>query len=109
METKSTEHLIIDPLKPFGKPEIARYPGLRAIATPSTGTDHIDLNACKAAGIKVYSLLDDREALNEIRASSEFTFMAILMGLRRIDRVIGSVDRREPGQELYKKMVGIIS
>ena len=108
MEMKSPEHLVIDPLSPFGKEEIARYPGLRAIATASTGTDHIDLDACEEAGIKVYCLLDDREALAEIRASSEFTFLAILMGLRRIDRVIGTTDRREAGHELYGKTVGIV-
>ena len=108
MVPKSPKHLIIDPLSKFGKEEIAAYPGLRAIATPSTGRDHIDLDACKDAGIEVYGLTDDREALEEIRASSEFTFMAILMGLRRIDRLIGSTDRREPGRELYNKRVGIV-
>jgi phosphoglycerate dehydrogenase-like enzyme len=108
METRSPEHLVIDHLSSFGKEEIAQYPGLRAIATASTGTDHIDLQACEEAGIKVYSLLDDREALAEIRASSEFTFMAILMGLRRIDRVIVGFDRGEAGHELYGKTVGVI-
>ena len=108
MAMKLTEHLVIDPLSPFGKEEITWYPGLRAIATASTGTDHIDLDACEEAGIKVYCLLDDREALAEIRASSEFTFLAILMGLRRIDRVIGSTDRRAAGHELYEKRVGIV-
>jgi phosphoglycerate dehydrogenase-like enzyme len=100
--------MVIDHLSSFGKEEIAQYPGLHAIATASTGTDHIDLQACEEAGIKVYSLLDDREALAEIRASSEFTFMAILMGLRRIDRVIGSTDRRAAGHELYEKTVGVV-
>ncbi len=108
MVMKLLEHLVIDPLKPFGKEEIAQYPGLRAIATPSTGTDHIDLEACEEAGIKVHCLLDDRDALSEIRASSEFTFMAILMGLRRIDRVIGSTNRRAAGHELYEKTVGVV-
>jgi phosphoglycerate dehydrogenase-like enzyme len=104
----SQKKLVIDPLKPFGWAEIEAHPGLKAIATPSTGTDHIDLDACWEAGIKVYSLLDDRDSLREIRASSEYTFMAILMGLRRIDRVIGSRDRGDAGHELYKKRVGIV-
>ena len=108
MVPKLVERLVIDPLSKFGKEEIAAYPGLQAIATPSTGRDHIDLDACKDAGIEVYGLTDDREALEEIRASSEFTFLAILMGLRRIDRLIGSTDRREPGRELYNKRVGIV-
>lgn len=108
MVPKLVKRLVIDPLSRFGKEEIATYPGLRAIATPSTGRDHIDLDACDLAGIEVYGLTDDREALEEIRASSEFTFLAILMGLRRIDRLIGSTARREPGRELYGKRVGIV-
>lgn len=108
MEMKYPKRLAIDPLSPFGAEQIAQYPGLRAIATPSTGRDHIDLEACEEAGIEVYGLTDDRVALSEIRASSEFTFLAILMGLRRIDRLIGSHDRREPGHELYGKTVGIV-
>ena len=108
MVPKLVERLVIDSLSKFGKEEIAAYPGLQAIATPSTGRDHIDLDACEKAGVKVYGLTDDREALEEIRASSEFTFLCILMGLRRIDRLIGSTDRREPTHELYKKHVGIV-
>ncbi len=106
MGTKSPKHLVIDPLKSFGKDDV--YPGLEAIATPSTGTDHIDIEYLKGQNVRVYCLLDDREALSEIRASSEYTFMAILMGLRRIDRVIGSTNRRKAGHELYEKMVGIV-
>ena len=100
--------IVIDPLKKFGKEEWEAAGRPSAIATPSTGVDHIDLEYFIHAGVKVFSLLDDREALSEIRASSEFTFLAILMGLRRIDRVIGSTDRREPRHELYGKRVGIV-
>ena len=108
METKLHGPLVIDTLSPFGLLEWEAAGKPKAIATPSTGTDHIALDAMEFMGVKVYSLLDDREALSEIHASSEFTFMAILMGLRRIDRVIGSLDRREPGHELYNQSVGVV-
>ena len=108
MGTKSPKRLVIDSLSWFGVLEWEAAGKPDAIATPSTGTDHINLAGMEAANVKVYSLTDDREALAEIRASSEFTFMAILMGLRRIDRVIGSTNRREPGHELYGKRVGIV-
>jgi D-3-phosphoglycerate dehydrogenase / 2-oxoglutarate reductase len=55
---------------------------LKIIATPSTGTNHIDLAACARRGVKVISLLDDREGLNAISASTEFTFKLILDVLR---------------------------
>ncbi len=105
---KLQQPLVIDALSYFGAGEWEDAGKPSAIATPSTGTDHIDLEFFRFQGVPVYSLLDDREALSEIRASSEYTFMAILMGLRHIDRVIGSLDRREPGHELYWKHVGIV-
>ena len=108
MATKSHEPLVIDSLSYFGAGEWEDAGKPSAIATPSTGTDHIDLEFFRFQDIPVYSLLDDREALREIHASSEFTFVAILMGLRRIDRVIGSLDRREPGHELYNQSVGVV-
>lgn len=58
------------------------FPNLHILATASTGTNHIDLDACAARGIKVLSLLDDRDGLNTISASAEWTFKLILEGLR---------------------------
>jgi phosphoglycerate dehydrogenase-like enzyme len=92
----------------FGKEEWEAAGKPMKIATASTGTDHIDVEYLEAQGVTVHCLLDDREALEEIRASSEFTFMAILMGLRRVHRLLGAHDRREPRFELYKKKVGIV-
>ena len=92
------------------------FPNLRILITPSTGTNHIDLNNCKKNKIKVFSLLDDRKNLNQIRASSEFTFLLILNSLRRLDKAIKEVDNNRwrqnenliRGDELYGKSVGII-
>lgn len=58
------------------------YPNLHVLATPSTGTNHIDLDACKRRGVKVLSLLDDRAGLETISASAEFTFKLLLDALR---------------------------
>lgn len=57
-------------------------PQVRVIATPSTGRNHIDLEACERRGIKVLSLLDDRTGLQTITASAEFTFQLVLAVLR---------------------------
>lgn len=103
------EVLIPDPLKWV---ELYKYPQLKMIVTPSTGTNHIPLTACKKHGIKVFSLLDDREALNEIRASSEFTFMLILLALRNgAFRQWKGYDRNDDamrGHELYGKKALIV-
>ncbi len=92
------------------------YPSLSVLVTPSTGCNHIDLEACTRRGVSVYSLLDDRAALVQISASSEFTFLLLLNTLRRLDVAIQEVsagrwrDREERlrGHELQGKRVGII-
>ena len=90
-----------------------RFPNLSLIVTPSTGETHLDRESLAEAGIDVLSLLDDRRALDEIRASSEFTFLLILAALRRFDRSLLEKrwERDENalrGRELYGKMVGLI-
>ena len=91
-------------------------PALRVIATPSTGRNHIDEAACARRGVAVFSLLDDREVLDTITASSEFTFLLLLNALRRLDFAVGEVSAgrwrsREDllrGNELSGKRVGIV-
>lgn len=95
---------------------LSYFPNLRILITPSTGINHIDLNSCKRKKIKVLSLLNDRKNLNQIRASSEFTFLLILNSLRRLDKAINEVDNNRwrqnenlmRGNELFGKSVGII-
>lgn len=91
-------------------------PALSVIVTPSTGSNHLDLQACRERGVAVYSLLDDREGLNEISASAEFTFLLLLNTLRRLDLAVREVSegrwrsREEAlrGHELQGKQVGIL-
>jgi D-3-phosphoglycerate dehydrogenase len=73
------------------------FPNLEILATPSTGLNHIDLDACAKRGVKVISLLDDRAGLDDISASSEFTFKLLLDALRK-----------PPARELKGKTIGLI-
>ena len=98
--------MIIDPLKRFGEWEWIEAGRPAAIATPSTGTNHIDLKFFQRMGVEVFSLLDDREGLETIRASSEYTFLAILLSLRK--KAINADERQKPGRELYEKTVGLV-
>lgn len=92
------------------------FPSLSVIVTPSTGSNHLDLQACRERGVALYSLLDDREGLNEISASAEFTFLLLLNTLRRLDRAVREVSEgrwrsREEvmrGYELKGKQVGLV-
>src|SRR5262245_59738039 len=51
---------------------------LRTIATPSTGTDHIDLNEAHRRGIEVISLKDDAQFLNQLTATAELAWALLL-------------------------------
>jgi len=92
------------------------FPSLEAVITPSTGTNHLHLDACQERGIAVYSLLDDRAGLNTISASAEFTFLLLLNTLRRLDVAMaessaGRWREREEvmrGRELSGKRVGLV-
>ena len=86
----------------------------RIVATAVTGLDHIDLDACNAAGITVVSLRGETEFLREIRATAELTIALALALLRRLPAACRSTlegrwDRDQfQGRELYGKTVAII-
>lgn len=92
------------------------FPNLQVIASPSTGSNHVNLKDCKEKNIKFFSLLNNRKKLSEIRASSEFTFLLILNSLRKIQNLKNEIlnsnwrDNEDNlrGYELYRKKVGII-
>ena len=55
---------------------------LKLIVTPSTGSNHIDLDYCKKRSITVKTLLKTKFIKN-IHASSEFTFSLMLAVLKK--------------------------
>lgn len=89
-------------------------PRCRIIATPVTGLDRIDLEACAARGLRVVSLRGETEFLREVRATAEHTLALLLALLRRIPAATTAVrqgvwDRDLfPGGELYGKTAGIV-
>ena len=110
------EALVIDPNVTLYKEQLDVYPELRVIVTASTGTNHIDLRECVSRNIKVLSLLDDRDGLDTIKASSEFTFLLLLATLKNLKPALQEVaagrwkvnERLFRGNELFGKDVGIV-
>ena len=93
---------------------IASAPNLAVIATPTTGLDHIDVNAADRANVEILSLRDAGSFLDDVRATSELTLGLMLSLLRRIpqatrDVTLGHWDRDAfKGLELCRRTVGII-
>ncbi len=87
---------------------------LKAIFSPSTGTDHLNIKELKKKKIKVFHLANERKLLNSFTATSELTF-ALLLALNRklflANKVMqyGNWPREKfIGNQLYNKTFGII-
>lgn len=84
------------------------------LVVPTTGLDHIDLEACKQRGVRVVSLKGEVDFLRRVRATAELTLALTLVLLRRVTEaaastIAGQWDRdRFRGREIYEKTVGII-
>lgn len=63
---------------------LGRFPSLRFVVSPTTGLNHIDLDACRSRGIQVISLKGETAFLDSITATSELALGLMLALLRRI-------------------------
>ncbi len=86
----------------------------RILATPVTGLDHIDLEACAERGIQVVSLRGETEFLKNVRATAELTLGLSLALLRNIPAAADSVKQGNwnrdlfRGHELFGRTAGIV-
>lgn len=93
---------------------VQRAKKLKVIGTPSTGTDHLDLAAIRAAGIACYDISREFELINGFSATSELAFTALLALNRKIcearQAVLDGIWGREAftGFQLLGKTLGII-
>jgi D-3-phosphoglycerate dehydrogenase len=98
----------------FDSEMIARASSLRVIATPTTGLNHIDIVAAKAANVDVLCLRDEVELLESLSPTAELTWGLLLSVVRRIPKASlhtqsGGWDRNLFwSTELYGKTLGII-
>jgi D-3-phosphoglycerate dehydrogenase len=93
---------------------IGRNPRCRVLATPVTGLDHIDLEACRQRGIQVVSLKGEVDFLRTVRATAELTVALAFALLRKIPAATHAVRHGTwnrdlfRGNELFGKTVGIV-
>lgn len=89
-------------------------PRLKIIVSPTTGLNHIDVATAASRGIRVLSLLGDREFLKTVHATAEHTVGLILALIRHIPAAQADVFqgawRRDHfrGNELFGKTAGIV-
>ncbi len=102
LEVRLTEELIL------------LAPRLQAIATPSTGLDHLDLEAAADHGIAVIGLKDERALLDRITATAELAWALVLACARRLPESFDASRRGHwardelRGRQLAEKTFGII-
>lgn len=115
--SKNYKIWIVHPCPNFviGESIIDYLPNLELIITPTTGTTHIDIVSLESKGIKVLGL-KGTSVVNEIKASSEFTFIHILNTLRKFSNSIDHVksgrwrdgDSELRGNEVCESVIGIV-
>ena len=116
--SNNPECLIVNPGvdKYLDKDYFTQYPNLKVVGTPSTGVNHIDTEYLKNNNIKYFCLLNDREGLDSITASAEFTWLHIMNAVRKFSKSLAHVNNwRESNNEgmlrsneLSGKKIGII-
>ena len=98
------------------KNHFAKYASLKVVGTPSTGVNHLDMYYLGLRNISVKCLLDNREVLENIHASAEFTWLHIMNAFRKFIPAVNKVDNwREDeneallrSNELAGKTIGIV-
>ena len=99
----------------IGKKLVELCPTLRIIATPSTGSNHVDVNYLQQRGLGFFAL-KGTEVVDTIYASSEFTFNLLISVIRKtpyafqavLDGKWREVEHLYRGRELDGLTLGII-
>ena len=87
---------------------------LKLVASPSTGTDHMDIDYLKKKNIVLYEISKEYSLINKFTATSELAFGLMLSLLRNLMPASESAKmgfwKREifRGNQLYGKTLGII-
>lgn len=114
-EAGDTDILVLRLAHIIDKEVINAAPGLKIIASPTTGLNHIDVAYAESKNIKIVSLKGETEFLRKVHATSEHTFALLLALMRKLPWNFNSIvsggrwDRDSfKGRELSEKTLGII-
>lgn len=93
---------------------IAAAPRLRFVVSPTTGSDHVDMQALAERGIPFACLKGERTFLNTITPTAELAFFHILAASRRMREALAQPlagewnSQKVAGAMLYEKTLGVI-
>jgi D-3-phosphoglycerate dehydrogenase len=94
---------------------LARAKRLKLIASPTTGTDHIDVEAARRRGIEVLSLKTEYELLESFTATAELAWTLLMMCVRNMRPMLrtglsGQWADREAlrGRQLSEMTLGVL-
>lgn len=93
---------------------LRRGSSLLAILSPTTGLDHVDLNAAHRHGVEVFHLCGQRRFLQALSSTAEHTFALILAVARKLPAAVQDVAagnwRQAPyqGLELSGRTLGLV-
>ena len=118
LDSKNPECIIVNPGTDvfLGKDYFSKYKSLKVVGTPSTGVNHLDVDYLKSRNVDVKCLLDNRDILENIHASAEFTWLHIMNAFRRFIPAVNNVgkwrddenERFLRSNELAGKTIGIV-
>jgi D-3-phosphoglycerate dehydrogenase len=89
-------------------------PRLKAVVTPTTGLNHIDVEEAARRGIRILSLRGATEFLRGVRATAEHTLALTLALLRHLPAAVGHAAAGGWNREAYKgreicgKTIGVV-
>lgn len=81
---------------------IRQSPRLKVVATPSTGLDHLDLEAMAACGVALLSLREDTEFLDSITATAEMAWGLLLAVARKLPWSFAAAQRGEWARDRFR-------
>lgn len=93
---------------------LAQARRLKIVASPATGTDHLELGMLERQGVKILTLANEFELLRSFTATSELAFGLMLALLRKLPPAISSASAgrwaREgfTGSQLSDKVLGVV-
>jgi len=114
----SADALLVNAAAPYrlDRDLLVRAERLQIIVSPSTGTDHTDLDYCAERGIAFSGLKEHPEVIEQIHGSAEFSFALLMALIRRLPRGVDlaragywrEVEDELRGIELSGKRLGLV-